>query len=91
MISISTWRFTRNHRTPAGFLNANRPSTNALSVLYRWQTLAKNRSFEVTVDEDDKLEATLCCSTDDMAAGSQIDAMCLELGVVRGPVSASQS
>jgi hypothetical protein len=91
MISVSTWRFTRDHRSPAAFLNANRPSTNALSVLYRWQTLAKNRSFEVSLDEDDKLEATLGCSTDDMPAGSQLDAMCLELGIVRMQVPTSKA
>jgi len=89
MISTSTWRFTRDGQSPSGFLSRNRASTDALSALYRWQVLAENRSFEVTLDEDQALEAALTTTIDDISAGSQLEALCSELGIKRGQIQNS--
>jgi hypothetical protein len=84
MISTSTWRFIRDDRSPSGFLSRNRASTDALSALSRWQLLVEKRSFEVTLDEDQALEAALTTTVDDLSAGNQLDFLCGELGIKRG-------
>lgn len=91
MISVSTWRFTRDEHSSSGFLNRNRPSTDGLAALYRWQVLGENRSFEVTLDEDSTLEASLSFKGDDMKAGSQLDFIWIDLGISREQVRAGSA
>lgn len=82
-ISTSVWRFQRDSTSPTGFVSENRPSTNALAALVRWEGLAPNRSYVVLVDDDAMLEAKLSVDMNDQIAGSQLDTLCSHFGLSR--------
>lgn len=81
--SSGRYRFTRSSESVAGFLSHNRASTDAISILEKWQRMKKKRCYDVERDEDDGLVARLTFESSDEVAGSHIDALCSEHGLDR--------
>jgi hypothetical protein len=80
------WRFSQANNS-IGLLGSNRPSTNALQALTSWCAADHRRKYEVTVDDDDHLIATLSTESEDLEAGDDLDRECKRVGVSREPVS----
>lgn len=85
MIS-SKWVFKRDERSIAGFLSADRASTDAISTLLHWEQRAPGRSYEVLHEEDEAICVALTCDPSDMAAVSDLDRYCTQFGVQRRPL-----
>ena len=81
----STWTFERDDRSARGFLSASRPSTDARTVLLRWESPQLGRTVDVVRETDDEVVAELTCSESDIAAGEELDRLCVEYGVRRRP------
>ncbi|MFZ6745407.1 type II toxin-antitoxin system HicB family antitoxin [Undibacterium sp. JH2W] len=78
-ISLTRWKFTRSE-TPFPH-QRQRPSTDAVNALFRWQNKGGNNSrrLEKFVDEDDKLEAVLYCAANDQTAWNDLALECENL------------
>ncbi len=64
-----------------GFFRRNRPSSDAITALESCSGSHSDRKFEVTVDEDDFLHATLHFDELDTEAGPQLQDACWAHGV----------
>ena len=82
------YKFTRSNSL-SGFARTNRASTDALNALSEWQNKDKNWSYEVEVDEDEKLIAVLTFGdSDSEKAGVTLEIACDRYGIVREYLSA---
>lgn len=80
-IKAITYQFSRDLR--ARPLSATRASTDAMAVLYSWAD-HDGREFDVHVDEDDRLVATLRWASNQLdAAASDLNALCTAHGLER--------
>jgi len=86
MSSGKTWIFERDERTPAGLVRAERPSTDAHSVLPRWESPSLGRTVEVVYEDDDVVHAALARSEKDTHAVDALDQLCRQYGVKRHPL-----
>jgi hypothetical protein len=80
----ATYRLTRDSRSSAGFTSPNAPSTDALTVLKRWQLELAGRSYEVLFNETsegDVLEARLTYDKFDERAATALGELSIELGI----------
>ncbi len=86
-VLTTTYRFERDSSSVGGFLSGARPSTDALTVVRSWELRGEGRAVEFTQDEDDYLVARTTFSVEDLEqARADLDALCVERGVQRGPV-----
>ncbi|MBI1770890.1 MAG: hypothetical protein HYR68_00695 [Burkholderiales bacterium] len=78
-VSLTRWQFIRAE-TPFSY-HVQRPSTDAVNALFRWQNKGGNssRRLEKFIDEDDKLEAILYCAANDQTAWSDLKQECENL------------
>jgi len=74
------YKFVRD-TSVGGFLSQNRPSTDALGAVTKWESSASGRSHHVRVDEDDHLVADLTWGEMDRSAGTDLENACREFGV----------
>lgn len=80
-MTSATYGFTRK---PFGAIGRpNRPSTDALGVLWRWRALSQAREYEILVDEDERLVARLTWAEGDARAGPDLDAQCDGVAIER--------
>ncbi|HCH22925.1 MAG TPA: hypothetical protein DE179_01340 [Oceanospirillaceae bacterium] len=78
----ATYRFIRASN-PKGFLSTNTASTDALNVLENWTNFSECRSYETIEDEDESLIAKLLFKNSDASAGTELDRICDDFGIVR--------
>ncbi|MFN9476508.1 hypothetical protein [Acidovorax sp.] len=84
-----TYQFSRDLR--ARPLSETRASTDAMAVLYSWAD-HDGREFDVHVDEDDQLVATLRWASAQVdAAASDLNALCAAHGLEREVVKLEAS
>ncbi|TPG21382.1 hypothetical protein [Variovorax guangxiensis] len=81
--TTAIYRFTRDEHSPMGFLSSQRPSTDAMTAICRWEVAARGRrSYVVLDDQDDFLVAKLTLLKVDIdEAASDFNALCVQLGL----------
>ena len=84
ILPFSDWRFERDTGV-AGFMRAQRVSTDALNVLHEWQAKDGRRSFEVLngYEADDFMNTRLSTSEEDVSAGTELDVIAKIHGLTR--------
>jgi hypothetical protein len=79
-----TYRFARDPNNAAGFMSANRPSTDAMGAIANWELADPSRSYQKLVDKDDEVVARLSFLLADRdQAACDLDALCTKCGVMR--------
>jgi hypothetical protein len=81
------YRFIRPPNSIVAFGRSNRASTDAVGALHRWRDMEPEREFDVTIDHDEEICATLTFAAADQTAGSHLEALCTQHGVERQFIS----
>lgn len=77
------YKFERNNTSQAGFMSRNTTGTDAINALSRWESIQKNRKYEVSEDSDIFLKADLTWDNSDPNAGPDLEKFCEEFGLSR--------
>ena len=79
--------FTRDNTTPHGVMSSQRASTDAMTVVRRWEASGPGRSANVIQDEDELLVVRMAFDVSDWeAAAAKLDSLCFEMRVKRKAV-----
>lgn len=86
MTHTTKWLIERDLQNAAGAVSTQRPSTDAVSALARWEAGSKTRSFDIPVDKDAFIHAVLRSEESDADAGIDLLRCCAQFGVKPVPL-----